>query len=211
MFSPGESLEMSGVKHESLADILQYASILEEEAYWLYKNLADKVEVPLVRSLLLSIAYDSQKHSTIFRGISESVGKRIRSRRDYEKRLGETLTTIDHLKSEIAKKEKISCEDFSALVKDLTTLESTIGEEYFTLVQVKTLLFMTKEIRETYNVDLEDLKGLLESIIQDEERHEQLLSEIKKVLMGKENKPEEKTTLVAFKSPDIQTIDMLDK
>jgi rubrerythrin len=99
----------------------------------------------------------------------------------------------------------------SALVKNLTTLESTIGEEYFTLVQVKTLLFMTKEIRETYDVDLEDVKDLLASIIRDEEKHEEILSKIKKILMGKESEPEEKTPAVTYKNPDVQTKDVLDK
>jgi rubrerythrin len=56
------SLEMAKIRQESVADFLHCASILEERAYLLYKNLADKVELPLINSLLLHIAYDSQKH-----------------------------------------------------------------------------------------------------------------------------------------------------
>jgi rubrerythrin len=200
---------MERSEHESLADILQCASILEEKVYSLYRNLGDKADIPLVKSLLLSIAYDSQKHSAIFRGISESIGKPTKSQKDYEKRLGQTLVIVDQLENEIAKKEKISYGDISKFVKDLTTLESTVGEEYFTLVQTKTLLFMTKEIRETYDVDIEDLKDVLASIIEDEEKHEALLSKIRKILMGKENKTDE-TTSVTFKNPDTQAMDMLD-
>jgi rubrerythrin len=193
IFSSGECFEMARNRHESLADTLQYASILEEKAYSLYKTLADKVDNPLVKSMLLSIAFDSQKHSAIFRGFSESMGKPTKSRKDYEMRLGETLITIDLLEREIAKKETISYKDVSTLVKNLTALESTVGEEYFILVQAKTLQFMKKEIREIYNVDMKDLKGILEGIIQDEEKHEELLAKIKKILMGKESKPEERT------------------
>jgi len=69
---------------------------------------------------------------------------------------------------------------------------------------------MTKEIRETYNVDIEDLKDILAYIIEDEEKHEGLLSKIGKILMGKENNTDE-TTSVTFKSPETQAIDMLDK
>jgi rubrerythrin len=53
---------MAKIRQESVADFLHCASILEERAYLLYKNLADKVELPLINSLLLHIAYDSQKH-----------------------------------------------------------------------------------------------------------------------------------------------------
>jgi rubrerythrin len=92
---------------ESIADVLQYSSILEEKAYSLYKNLADKVDIPLAKSMLISIAFDSQKHSAIFRGFSESMGKPTKSRKDYEKRLGETLTrpvsnTVPRLRAELS-------------------------------------------------------------------------------------------------------------
>jgi len=54
---------MAKIKQESdVADFLYCACILEERAYLLYKNLADKVDLPLINSLLLHIAYDSQKH-----------------------------------------------------------------------------------------------------------------------------------------------------
>jgi rubrerythrin len=202
---------MERITHESLSDILEYAIILEEKAYSLYKNLSDKVNIPMVKSLLLVIAYDSQKHSAIFRGISESVGKPTKSPKDYEERLGETLKTIDRLEREIAKKQEMSYRDTSALVENLVILESTIGEEYFTLVQVKTLQFMTKEIRETYNVNLEDVKNLLESIIQDEEKHEEFLSKIRKALMEKENETKEKTPTATHQILDVQTKDVLDK
>lgn len=66
---------MAKIKQESVADFLNCASILEERAYLLYKNLADKVELPLINSLLLHIAYDSQKHSVILKGINESIAK----------------------------------------------------------------------------------------------------------------------------------------
>lgn len=54
-------------------------------------------------------------------------------------------------------------------------LESTVGEEYYILDQLETLEYMTREIRETYNVDLEDVKDILETIIRDEETHRELI------------------------------------
>jgi rubrerythrin len=64
---------------------------------------------------------------------------------------------------------------------------------------------MTREIRETYNVDLEDLKDILETIIRDEEIHRVLLSKMKKIIVGKEKQAEDKAPQVKYKSPDSWT------
>ena len=197
---------MVKIKQESIVDFLHCASILEERTYLLYKNLADKVDIPLVNSLLLHIAYDSQKHSAILKGIGGSIAKPKKPSRNCEKKLfGPTWTSIERLAEEIAREKRISKENMSSLVKKLMILESTVGEEYYILVQLKTLEYMTREIRETYNVDLEDLKDILETIIRDEETHRQLLSKMKKILVGKEKQTEDKAPQVKYKSPDSWT------
>lgn len=61
------------------------------------------------------------------------------------------------------------------MVKKLVILESTVAEEYYILVQLQTLQYMTREISEIYNVDIKDLKEILEIIIKDEETHRELL------------------------------------
>jgi rubrerythrin len=197
---------MVKIKQESVVDFLHCASILEERTYLLYKNLADKVDVPLVNSLLLHIAYDSQKHSAILKGISGSIVKAKKPSRNCEKKLfGPVWNSIERLTKEIAREERIPKENMSSLVKKLMILESTVGEEYYILVQLKTLEYMTKQIRETYNVDLEDLKSILETIIRDEEIHRELLSKMKKILAGKEKQAEDKAPQVKYKSPDLWT------
>jgi len=146
---------MAKLKQESVADFLHCASILEERAYLFYKSLADKVNLPLINSLLLHIAFDSRKHSVILKGISESIAKPRRQPKDCEKKLflGRTWTAIERLAGEITRKERIPREHMSSLVEKLMLLESTVGEEYYILVQLKTLQYMTREIREIYNVD----------------------------------------------------------
>jgi len=85
-------------------------------------------------------------------------------------------------------------------------LERTVSEEYYILVQLKTLDYMTREIRETYNVDLEDMKDILETIIRDEEIHRELLAKMKKILVGKEKRAaEDEAPQVKYKSPDSWT------
>ena len=195
---------MAKIKQESVADFLNCASILEERAYSLYKNLADKVNLPLVNSLLLHIAYDSRKHSVVLKGITESIAKPKKQPKDYEKKLffGKTWAVIENLAKEIGKEQRIPKESMASLVKKLMLLESTVGEEYYILIQLKNLQYMTREIREIYNVDLEDLKDILEIIIRDEETHRKLLSKMKKILVGKEKQTEEIPPAVKYKNPD---------
>jgi rubrerythrin len=195
---------MTKLKQESVADFLRCASILEERAYLLYKSLADKVNLPLINSLLLHIAFDSRKHSVILKGISESMAKPKKQPKDCEKKLffGGTWTIIERLAGEIARKERIPREHMSSLVEKLMLLESTVAEEYYILVQLKTLQYMTREIREIYNVDLEDLKDILETIIRDEETHRELLSKMKKILVGEEKQTEDKAPAVKYKNPN---------
>jgi rubrerythrin len=195
---------MAKMKQESVADFLHCACVLEERAYLLYKNLADKVNLPLVNSLLLHIAYDSRKHSEVLRGISESIAKPKKQPKDCEKKLffGRTWMVIENLADEIAEEQQIPRESMASLVKKLMLLESTVGEEYYILVQLKTLRYMTKEIREIYNVDLEDLKDILEIIIKDEEIHRSLLAKMKKILVGKEEQTEDKAPAFKYKNPD---------
>jgi rubrerythrin len=199
---------MAKLKQESVADFLHCAIVLEERAYLLYKSLADKVDLPLINSLLLHIAYDSRKHSVLLKGISKSIAKPKKQSRNCEKNLffGGTWTVIERLAREIATKQRIPKEHISSLVEKLMLLERTVSEEYYILVQLKTLDYMTREIRETYNVDLEDMKDILETIIRDEETHRELLKKMEKILVGKEKRAaEDEAPQVKYKSPDSWT------
>jgi rubrerythrin len=195
---------MVKMKKESVVDFLHCASVLEERAYLLYKSLADKVNLPLVNSLLRHIAYDSRKHSVILKGISESIAKPKKQPKDCEKKLflGGPWTVIERLARDIDREKTIPKEKMSSLIRKLMLLESTVSEEYYILVQLKTLQYLTEEIRETYNVDLEDLKDVLETIIRDEETHRELLSKMKKILVGKEKQKEDKTPKFKYQNPD---------
>lgn len=195
---------MAKMKQESIADFLHCASVLEERAYLLYKRLADKVDIPLVNSLMLHIAYDSRKHSVILKGISESIAKPKKQPKNCEKKLflGGPWTVIENLARDIDREKTIPKKNMSSLIKKLMLLESTVGEEYYILVQLKTLQYMTKEIREIYNVDLEDLKDVLGTIIRDEETHRELLSKMKKILIGKEKQKADRTPQFKYQNPD---------
>jgi hypothetical protein len=92
--------------------------------------------------------------------------------------------------------------EMARLVERLVKLESFMGEEYYIFVQAKTFQFLTKEIRQIYNVNLENIKYILEGVIRDEETHQRLLATIKEILIKRELKRQGNAPEVKYQSPD---------
>jgi len=185
---------------ETLASLINCLSLLENNTFLLYKHLADKVEAPLVKSFLLQIATDSQKHSIALKGVSESIAKPKGKPRECEKKIGETWRVVDVILSEIEKKDRIPEGDLPQLAEKLTVLESVMGEEYYQFVQLKTLELMMKEINQIYNIDLSSVKKIFLHIIQDEENHRELLEKIKTLFAPKEKM--DSAPVVKYQNPD---------
>jgi hypothetical protein len=154
-----------------IAKYIHCLSILEDKTALLYKNLSVRVEPPLIKSLLLSISKDSSKHSTLLKGIAVSISDSKQNAKDCAKNLGEVWNTVSSYLNEMNKKDRISKVYFSELLPALMTLESSLGEEYYIFVQMKTLQLMVKEINRFYNINLDKIKNVFESIIRDEEHH----------------------------------------
>ena len=68
------------------------------------------------------------------------------------------------------------------MIKGLMKLESFAAEEYLTVMHVKLIELMADEAR----VDLENFRTLLEWIIEDEKRHEQILRMVENALAERE-------------------------
>jgi hypothetical protein len=92
--------------------------------------------------------------------------------------------------------------DLSQLSIQLTGLESTMGEDYFVCVQLKTLEVMSKEIGKIYNINLDSLKDIFTGIIDDEEHHREILATIRELIRKKEDEERDNTPLVRFQNPD---------
>ena len=183
-----------------LAEFINCLSILENNISLLYTALSNKIELPLVRALLRSIAEDSLKHCTLLKGVAESIASVKERSRDCEKKTGEAWRLIADFSKEIASKERFSEEEMSQLSDKLAFFESIVGEEYYVFVQMKTLQLMMKEINKIYNIDLGSLKSIFTRIINDEERHREMLGTIKGIL---ERHPElNNTPVVKYQNPD---------
>lgn len=185
----------------ALGKLIGCLSLLEDKTSILYKTLADKIELPFVKSLMLLIAQDSQKHSTILRGIGESLSKGFVKPKDCAKNAGVSWQAIENLQKEISKKEKLSDSDLLALSERLAVLESVVGEEYYVFVQLKTLELLVKEIDQSYHVDLGSLKTVFTGIINDEERHRELVEKTRGILERRREKPVA-SPFVQYTNPD---------
>jgi len=183
-----------------LADFINCLGILENDSFLLYKALSNKIELPLVKSLLRAIAEDSLKHSTLLKGVAESITEAKETPKDCEKKTGEAWRLIANFTKEIAAKEKFSEEEMSQLWDKLAFFESIIGEEYYVFVQMKTLDLMMKEINQIYNIDLGSLKSIFTRIINDEEHHREMLGTIKGIL-ERHSEPSN-TPVVKYQNPD---------
>jgi rubrerythrin len=130
------------IDEKDIARLLYGLSILEQSIFQFYKRLHEKVKYPLVKSLLLYVAYDSQKHSVILKELGENTANMEEKVDDCERELGVVWKTVVSLSKEISNEENMEDEKLLSLVNKLTDFENVIGEEYLTLVQLKSLEFI---------------------------------------------------------------------
>ena len=185
----------------ALGKLISCLSLLENKTSILYETLADRIGLPFVKSLMLLLAQDSQKHSKILKGIGESLNKGSVKLKDCEKNTGVSWAAIENMQTEISAKETLSDSDLLELSEKLVVLESVLGEEYYVFVQLKTLELLVKEINENYDVDLGSLKTVFGGIIDDEERHRELIEKIRGILESRRKKPAA-SPFVQYKNPD---------
>lgn len=165
--------------------------------FQLFGRISEKVELPTVKFSLLYVAYDSLKNSVILGELSKSLAISEVKNKDYERVLGEVWKTVESLSKEILKKEKIGEENLLSLAEKLISIYAVL------LVQLKTLRFMSKEISEAYNVDIETLNGILELVIEDEETDTQVLANIKDLFAEKPEAAINRTPTTKYTNPDM--------
>jgi rubrerythrin len=182
-----------------MASYLNCLSQLEYNTSLLYKSLSERTEIPLGKSLLLSIAQDSSKHSALLKGIADSILVTKVKTKECAKNLGQIWQIVDTCLAEVTKGAgEIS---FTDLHTKLLALEGSMGEEYYVFVQMETLQHLTGEIKQRYNLDFGDLKSVFENIISDENHHREIIATLRE-LVTPEEKDLDNTPLVKYQSPD---------
>jgi rubrerythrin len=182
-----------------MAYVIKCLSLLEDRTAQLYRILSEKAEVPLSKSLLLAISQDSSKHSGLLRGISDTLTHVDVKEKDCAITLGQPWKMVtSHLKQAMEIQKPLTELEF---YHKLSVYESILGEEYAIFVQMKTLQHLSTMIKETYNISLEKVKEVFESIIGDEEKHKEYLATLKEnnETLRKEY---DYTPIVKYQTPD---------
>ena len=65
--------------------------------------LSDKTEMPIVKTILLSISQDSEKHAVLLLGIARSIAVSPEKPKDCAKKMGAVWQTVDTFYREIEK------------------------------------------------------------------------------------------------------------
>jgi hypothetical protein len=128
--------------------------------------------------MILTIAHDSFRHSTLLREISEDIIDKLPKEKECKKGLKDAWTNNETLRKEITKKATFDSKSLVELAQKLAIFEYNLSEEYSTLVELQTLQFMSYKVYISYGIDMEYAKGVFESIIEDEKRHRELLFKI---------------------------------
>jgi len=166
-----------------LGKFLCCSSLLEEKVAKAYEHLSKLVDNRLISNLLSFIAHDSFKHAECFRaaaelltGFTEEVPFEVCG-----EICGEYWKTLIVDAEKFLDKREISVGELSALIRGLMNLERFVAEEYLTIIYVRLAELMVDES----GIGLENLRVMLKWIVEDEERHRQILEIIEKMLAGK--------------------------
>lgn len=167
---------------KNIAEFFHCLSMLENMTSQLYELLSQKVEFPLAKSSFLTIAKESENHSSMLKHVIERLGSAEFKEKDCKKGLGETWEYVIDLFQSIQKESSFDSEELLELSKKLAVIEANYVEEYSISVKLKTLEYMSSEISKAYNIDLNEIKSTLEAIIAEEESHQRLLYELTETL-----------------------------
>jgi rubrerythrin len=164
-----------------LARFLRCFSILEGKVVDAYWNLACRVENPTVKTLLQYIMIDTSKHAEVLRDISIVTPKLEIKAEDCEKMCGEAWKTlmVDSLQ-ELAENDRITDTELASQIDAMKNLESYLAEEYLAILNAETTSFLAKQ----NHVNLSNYSSILQWIVEDERRHEQVLNIIKNLATG---------------------------
>jgi len=193
-------------KHEELKNLtnsIKCLIVFENKTAALYGDIADKtIDLPLVKSLLLTIGHDSEKHSTILKGIVQSLPKTSWKSNELPKAMAEAWRSIDAFQVELSDVEEILTLDLSNLAAELNSLEKIMIEAYDVLMRYGNLELMMDALGSVYNLDLELLKRIFIEVMHDEEHHKEILLTVKELIDQRVLEKKDLSPVVRFQNPD---------
>ena len=186
----------------TLANLISTLGLFENDVSLLYRDIAAKVWLPLIESMLLEISLDSQKHSIILKGIEDSLPRIDCASKDCDKTFVETRRTIEKFRDEVRSAPSLDEEEIMELSVQLLAIENIMIDEYKFFVEFATQQLMTNALQRIYNVNENIVRTLFADMISDENRHKEKLTTIKDLLDWRELRRVDNTPKVLYRNPD---------
>lgn len=188
---------------ETLTNSIKCLIVFENKTSSLYEDIAGKTtRLPLIKSMLAQISLDSQKHSTVLKGLVQSLPKTDWKSDELPKPIGDAWRSIDTFQIELSAVQEMPDEEVSNLAEQLSGLESIMYDAYNTMVQYENLDVLLIQLNKIYNVSLKVLQSLFMELIHDEVHHKEILVAIQEFLGEREAKKLEIGPKVRFQNPD---------
>jgi rubrerythrin len=194
-------IEMNEKLRESVQYLKQCTSI-ENETFKLCETLSKKMNQP-ESSLILGIAYDSQKSAKIIQGILDRLDLPETENKNLRKELAELAIDIMTLEKTISKISNLEYLITCEMLKKSINLEVLLIKVYTNYLESNSARTIVDELSKTGIIDLESFKKVFEYLIEEKGRHRQTLVETMYILEAKETETRRQITpIVKYQNPD---------
>lgn len=163
----------------------------------MYINLSRKVEDLSTKTLFAYIAADSLKHTTVLNAILDEVGSSKAQQNDWEMNIKYKRGLIKKLSNDIGKSRRIGREELFSLISTLTGFENLLYTEYKKAFHLEYRNFFQYEPIKKDDANL----NVLTLIVDDEERHQRILSAIMRI-SDKDLSTSHDDPTVKYRNPD---------
>jgi hypothetical protein len=184
-----------------LKNSLEYLSLFEKKTSLLYEDLAEKLESPLTKALVQSIALDGTKHAITLKGMARTIAKNTSKPMDLPRAMKETWSKIDKFQVELSKIDMVTKDELADVCTQLTIIETSLAAQYDDLLNFDILESLCEELNREHKISFESIKMLLLNAHNDEEHHKALLAIVAEFPCVEVPKVDN-TPAVSFRNPD---------
>jgi rubrerythrin len=177
-------------------------SNLEEETFRFYRNVARKMDSPELRSLIVSISYDSLKHFMAIKEIIRTIEKQEFKPENLSKPITELLEEITEVSKQISEASYLNTEEFLDIFKASIELEDRLAEIYLSMFTPKILETAAFELDPRGEINMKNLAKIFEDIVEDKQMHRETLFDISYAYASKEQQAKNTAPFVRYTNPD---------
>jgi hypothetical protein len=174
---------------------------LEKEVNHLYITATKKLASPLLTIITTSIAYDYQKHVTMIQELLKPLDPSINPD-DLPKEFKKSVNEMGKLIEALANEDNIDADEIRDLLKNLTDFEEGLHNFYANFIESKMLEDYSNALLELSDLTDEYLRFILNSIMQENLEHREMLIEGLSFHSKNEQKNKDSTPVIRYQNPD---------